>query len=97
MLGSQDLLIVLALGLIFFGAKKLSELERGLGESLKEFKRATTESDPPPPPTPGVPSAPAVAAPPGRGCPSCQDRLRSVPAGAGICNAWQTTRPQDDT
>jgi len=47
MIGSQDLMIALALGLIFFGAKKLPELARGLGQSLKEFKKATNEAHTP--------------------------------------------------
>jgi TatA/E family protein of Tat protein translocase len=74
MIGSQDLLIALALGLLLFGAKKLPELARGLGESLKEFKRATTQPDPPPPATP---AAPTVAPPPGRRCPNCQTELQA--------------------
>jgi sec-independent protein translocase protein TatA len=87
MLGTQDLLIALALGLIFFGAKKLPELARGLGESLKEFKRATTESEPPPPPTPAAPSAPTEASAPGRRCPHCQTELQADWAHCPRCGA----------
>ena len=35
-----DALVILAILLIFFGAKKLPELARGLGQSLNEFKKA---------------------------------------------------------
>jgi sec-independent protein translocase protein TatA len=87
MLGTQDLVIALALGLIFFGAKKLPELARGLGESLKEFKRATTESEPPPPPTPAAPSAPTAASAPGRRCPHCQTELQADWAHCPRCGA----------
>ena len=74
MIGSQDLMIALALGLIFFGAKKLPELARSLGESLKEFKKATTQPEEPPPAAPPpIPSS--VAATPA--CPSCQTALQA--------------------
>ena len=42
MIGSQDLIIALVIGLVLFGSKKLPELARGLGQSLKEFKKATS-------------------------------------------------------
>jgi len=77
MLGTQDLLIALAIGVFLFGAKKLPELARGLGESLKEFKRGTTESDAPAPSTPVTPSVPAVTAAPARRCASCQTELQT--------------------
>jgi sec-independent protein translocase protein TatA len=42
MIGSQDLLVALGLGLFFFGAKKLPELSRSLGQALVEFKKGMT-------------------------------------------------------
>ncbi len=42
-LGMQELLIVLVIVLIFFGGRKLPDLARGLGEGLREFKKATKE------------------------------------------------------
>jgi len=39
MLGPQDLWIALALGIFFFGAKKLPELSRSLGQAMSEFKK----------------------------------------------------------
>ncbi len=39
-LGGQELLLILLIILIFFGAKKLPELARGLGKGINEFKRA---------------------------------------------------------
>ena len=42
MIGSQDVIIALVIGLVLFGSKKLPELARGLGQSLKEFKKATS-------------------------------------------------------
>jgi sec-independent protein translocase protein TatA len=78
MIGSQDLLIALALGLFIFGAKRLPELARGLGESLKEFKKGVA-SDPDPPAMTSVPSSPSdspSAAPPRR-CMRCQTALQA--------------------
>ena len=37
------MLIILAVILILFGAKKLPELAKGLGTGIKEFKKATRE------------------------------------------------------
>ena len=34
-----DLLLILIIVIVFFGAKKLPELGRGLGQTTKEFKR----------------------------------------------------------
>jgi len=40
-LGGGEIILILALVLILFGAKKLPELARGLGTGIKEFKKAT--------------------------------------------------------
>jgi len=40
-LSPQELLIVFLLIILLFGAKKLPELARSLGRSIKEFKHAT--------------------------------------------------------
>ncbi|RFM24927.1 MAG: twin-arginine translocase TatA/TatE family subunit [Candidatus Thermochlorobacter aerophilum] len=39
-LGGQELLLIFLIVLIFFGAKRLPELARGLGKSINEFRRA---------------------------------------------------------
>ncbi|MBC8045117.1 MAG: twin-arginine translocase TatA/TatE family subunit [Rhizobacter sp.] len=39
-LGGQELILILLIVLIFFGAKKLPELARGLGKGINEFKKA---------------------------------------------------------
>lgn len=41
--GPMELLVVFMVVLLFFGAKRLPELARGLGKSMKEFKKATQE------------------------------------------------------
>jgi len=58
MIGTQDLLIALAIGVFFFGAKKLPELSRSLGKALSEFKKGIEEPDEKPPaPTPEKPES----------------------------------------
>ncbi len=42
-LGFPEILIILFVILLLFGAKKLPELARGLGQGMREFKRATSE------------------------------------------------------
>lgn len=42
-LGAQELVLVLAIILVLFGGKKLPELSKGLGETVKELRRAFTE------------------------------------------------------
>ena len=42
-LGGGEIILILALVLILFGAKKLPELAKGLGTGIKEFKKATKE------------------------------------------------------
>ena len=42
-LGGPDLLVILVIILVLFGAKKLPELARGLGQAIKEFQKAKDE------------------------------------------------------
>jgi sec-independent protein translocase protein TatA len=42
-IGVQELLLILLLVLVLFGAKKIPELAKGLGTGLKEFRKATKE------------------------------------------------------
>ena len=41
--GGWEIILILAVVLILFGAKKLPELAKGLGTGIKEFKKATRE------------------------------------------------------
>ena len=43
MLGGWEIVLILAVVLVLFGAKKLPELAKGLGQGIKEFKKATRE------------------------------------------------------
>ena len=44
-LGTSELLIIAAVILFLFGGKKIPELFKGLAESVKEFKKASKNSD----------------------------------------------------
>lgn len=41
--GGWEIVLILAVVLILFGSKKLPELAKGLGQGIKEFKKATRE------------------------------------------------------
>jgi len=43
-LGGGEIVLILALVLILFGARKLPELAKGLGQGIKEFKKASREA-----------------------------------------------------
>ncbi len=44
-LGPQELLIILLIVIIIFGAKKLPELGKSLGEGIKNFKGSVSNKD----------------------------------------------------
>ncbi len=68
-LSGGELVILLVIGLLVFGARGLPEAGKAVGKGLREFKRAwneardmvNAESEPPPTPAP-----PTAAAPPPR-------------------------------
>jgi sec-independent protein translocase protein TatA len=43
MIGTQEIIIILLIVLILFGGRKLPELARGVGKSLREFREASSE------------------------------------------------------
>lgn len=46
-IGRTELLVILVVILLLFGARKVPELARALGRSLKEFKKGREEADKP--------------------------------------------------
>jgi TatA/E family protein of Tat protein translocase len=42
-IGTTELIIIMFIILLIFGAKKLPELAQGLGKGIREFKRASNE------------------------------------------------------
>lgn len=74
-LSGGELVLVLAAVLILFGAKKIPDFAKGLGQGIREFKKASREVQdeierageelhspppPPPPPPPLVPTEPTA-------------------------------------
>ena len=44
-IGMQEILVILVVGLVVFGYKKLPEIGSGMGRAIKNFKKATLEPD----------------------------------------------------
>jgi sec-independent protein translocase protein TatA len=44
-LGMPELIIILVILLVLFGGSKLPSLAKGLGQSMKEFKKAQKDED----------------------------------------------------
>lgn len=47
--GTTELLVVLAIVLIIFGASRLPQLGKGLGEGIRNFRRGVKNDEPAPP------------------------------------------------
>jgi len=45
MIGTPQILLIVALVLLLFGGRKIPELMRGLGGGVKEFKKAMKEDE----------------------------------------------------
>ena len=72
-LGWPEIVAILAVVLLLFGAKKLPELARGLGKGINEFKKASRDvqdeiersvtEEPPPAPRPTTPTPSTTSQP----------------------------------
>jgi sec-independent protein translocase protein TatA len=71
-LGGGELMVVLVVALILFGSKRIPEFAKGLGQAMKEFKKASNDvsneihnamnqENSPPPPPPTQPARPQIA------------------------------------
>jgi sec-independent protein translocase protein TatA len=71
-MGGTEMVLVFAAILVLFGAKKIPEFAKGLGQGIKEFKKASREvtdeinnaATEAPPPAPAPAQMHPVAAPP---------------------------------
>lgn len=43
-IGTTEIVVVASVLLVMFGGKKLPELARGVGDSIREFRKAASES-----------------------------------------------------
>jgi sec-independent protein translocase protein TatA len=70
-MGGGEMVLVFAVILVLFGARKIPEFAKGLGQGIREFKKASrevtdeinnavTEAPPAPPAKPAAPAAPAA-------------------------------------
>ena len=65
-IGPMEIILLLGLALLLFGAKRLPEIGRSLGSGMREFKDSVTGDRSPeprselPPPVPAAPPAPAT-------------------------------------
>ena len=74
-LGSQELLVILIIVLVLFGANRLPQLARSLGSSLKEFKKGIDDAQSKEP-SAGPPAADDTASTTGeRSCGQCKSAL----------------------
>jgi sec-independent protein translocase protein TatA len=102
MLNGWEVVAILAVVLIIFGAKKLPELARGLGQGIKEFKKYSRELqdeitsaidlDSPPPPPRRV--TPPVENTTPRSEPSAAAQTESVPQSSEPAAAPQPSEPK---
>jgi sec-independent protein translocase protein TatA len=46
-IGWQEILLILLIALLLFGAKKIPDLARGLGKGIREFKKGLSEIEKP--------------------------------------------------
>jgi sec-independent protein translocase protein TatA len=53
-----EIIVILAIVLIFFGGRRIPEVMRGLGEGIRSFKEGMSGTSQPTPP-PAAPAAPA--------------------------------------
>ena len=111
-IGLQELLLVLVLVLIFFGAEKIPQLAKSLGKGIGEFRHAQREvrdellkeTDPAEPfvaTPPDLPTVPAYAV-----CPACQGRTIAASLfcsqcgrrmpAPAVCGVCQRTLEQDE-
>jgi sec-independent protein translocase protein TatA len=81
-IGPWELIVVLVIVVVIFGAGRLSEVGGALGKSIREFRKASSDdhaaqATAPPPVAPAAPAAPLPASAPvpaatvENKCPSC--------------------------
>ncbi len=79
-LGMPELLVILVIALLVFGAGRLPEIGSSLGRAIKGFKEASEKREPEPP-EPKEPKAEVKPAA-GRTCPDCG---KTAQADAAFC------------
>ncbi|HLQ60125.1 MAG TPA: twin-arginine translocase TatA/TatE family subunit [Gemmatimonadales bacterium] len=62
-LGFSEILILLVILVLFFGAKRIPEIGSSIGKGIKEFKRGLKDADSSEPSSPAVPPPPVSEGP----------------------------------
>lgn len=44
-LGAGELMLILGIGILFFGPKKIPELAKGIGQGINEFKKSMNSTE----------------------------------------------------
>jgi sec-independent protein translocase protein TatA len=60
-LGTPELLVILVIVMLLFGARRIPDLMRGFGEGIKSFKEGMRDSPDPTPPSASAPPAPPAS------------------------------------
>lgn len=106
-IGPTELIVVLIVALLVFGPKRLPEIGRTVGKSLREFRQATNsirdemdmglkDYDEPPPATDAKPPAePGLASTNGSG--SGESEVRLIAEGEGGTSASSPAPPEPTT
>ena len=72
-LGMPELLVILVIALLVFGAGRLPEIGSSLGKAIKGFKESSDKREPEPPEPKGE-----VKGAPDKQCPSCGRTIQAV-------------------
>jgi len=87
-LGAQELMILLVIVLVLFGARKLPDLAKSLGKSMKEFKKGiASEPEEEQAPKPGSAASAGLAPVSARLCGSCKGALEAAWTHCASCGA----------
>jgi sec-independent protein translocase protein TatA len=79
-LGAGEILLILAIALLIFGPSKLSDMGKGLGEGLKNFKKGLSQDDKDEEPQPKEPPPKSAEPPKALMAPSPPTGETSAPA-----------------
>ena len=79
-LGASELLIILVIVVLLFGASKIPELGKSVGQGIRSFKDGLRQEDAPPPPAPRRNLDEGRAAPPSA---QAQRQEEKAPRGEG--------------
>lgn len=60
MIGGTELMVIAVAAMVLFGARKIPEFAKGLGQAVKEFKKASNEDEQAAPPAAATSTQPPV-------------------------------------